>query len=112
MGTQENNQLGSQSVWIAHLIPAAMCVFALLELPYGYYTLLRLVVTGCALLSAYWLGAERGLFWIMALIAVLFNPIMPIHFSRELWAVFDLAVAGGFVAAALSILQNKKTNEQ
>jgi len=62
---------------------------------YGSYTLLRFVVCGT---TAYltWLayGNRRQLWvWMFGFIAVLFNPFIPIHFSRDLWRVIDLAVA-------------------
>ena len=38
------------AVW---LVPAAMLLVALADLPYGFYTLLRLVVCGAAVLLAF-----------------------------------------------------------
>jgi hypothetical protein len=78
------------------LVPAAMLCAALLPLPYGYYQLLRLVVTGSCGLLAYWEFRKNGLvIWLMALIlvAILFNPIVPVRLDRDQWAVIDIAVA-------------------
>ena len=83
------------------IIAAAFLFMALLEWPYGYYQLLRLIVTGAAAWVAYIAyGAKKQ--WLMALfliIALLFNPIAPIHLDREIWAVIDILCATGFVCA-------------
>ena len=87
------------SVWV---VPAVLLVLALLPWPYGYYTFLRLsvcVVTG-------WLAYEQWRLdnavsgWVVGLgaTALLFNPLSPIHLTREIWNVLDLAAAGLLVA--------------
>ncbi len=59
--------------------------------PYGFYTLLRLVV--CA--TAVWLAVEAyqfrktSLAWILGALAVLFNPLIPIYMRRTQWRWFD-----------------------
>ena len=82
------------AVW---LIPAVMLLLALFPLPYGYYTLLRLIVCGAVAYLAYreFDVAQRssGWFFILGVIAVLFNPLIPIHLSREIWAPIDVVVA-------------------
>jgi hypothetical protein len=79
------------AVW---LLPSAMLVIALARLPYGYYTLTRIVVcAACALLcfvEATW--NARGRYWLypLAAVAVLYNPLVPIHFSRHVWVPINL----------------------
>ena len=84
------------------LVPAALLVIAVLPLPYGYYQLLRLAVTAVALYIAWSeYQASNGMTgWALAfgLCALLFNPLIPVHLSRESWFVIDLAVAGIFGA--------------
>ena len=72
-----------------------MCILALAQLPYGYYTLLRFVVCGVAGWSAYVaFGMEKlGWGWVLGGIALVFNPLIPIHLAREIWAPIDVAVA-------------------
>ena len=63
--------------------------------PYGYFQILRWVVAGAAgfnAYTAYQLNRKIWL-WIMVAMAVLFNPIAPIHLTKEIWAVFDLLAA-------------------
>jgi len=81
-------------LWV---IPAAMLILALFHLPYGYYTLLRIVVTVC---SAYlsrleYISTQKISFFVITfgLLALLFNPIIPIYFSKSIWAGIDLLAA-------------------
>lgn len=84
--------------------PAVMCLLALLPLPYGYYTLLRIVVCGAGAFGAYKAFEKpETQVWAFALggLAILFNPIIPIHLTREIWAPIDIAAAAVFGAAAV-----------
>lgn len=73
--------------------------------PYGYYVLLRWVITGIALFVlwvAYELGERRWL-WLMIGIAILFNPIVPIHLDKETWVIIDFIVAILFLVSIFKI---------
>lgn len=81
---------------ILTLIAAGFLFIALFDgLPYGYFTFLRFVV--CAIgfyltFNIYEENKESLLVWIYGGIAVLFNPIIPIHLERETWWIIDLIV--------------------
>lgn len=96
------------------LVPAAMLLVALLPLPYGYYTLLRLVVCICAAVIAYltFVQEDRLGIWApaFAFVAILFNPIVPVYLDRQTWIVIDLIVAGVF--ATHSFLLRKKVRQR
>lgn len=73
------------------------CAFMLFvgaaPLPYGYYTLLRLVACGVFTYAAF-LAANRKykiLPWVFGLLALLFNPVVKVHLPKELWALVDIA---------------------
>ena len=87
------------------LIPAALLVVAILPLPYGYYTFLRLVVTIAAAATAYVdYQSSRSLSWrviVMGLVALLFNPVVTVALSRSTWLPIDLLTAGLFAYMAL-----------
>ena len=78
-------------------LPAVALLLALAPLPYGYYTLLRIVVCGAAALLAFNDFKRFGSvsFWVLLMggIALLFNPIIPIHLSREVWAPINILTA-------------------
>lgn len=77
------------------LIVAAMLVLAVAPLPYGYYTLLRIVVTGALAWGAFvaYLDQQLVLPWVLGLGAALFNPFVPVHLGKEVWMVIDLLTA-------------------
>jgi hypothetical protein len=63
--------------------------------PYGFFTLLRLVVFGTTVYLS-WLAyrSERQTWtWIFGFIALVFNPLIPLHLGRDLWVGVDLLVA-------------------
>jgi hypothetical protein len=84
-----------------HLIPAGMLVLALGHWPYGYYMLLRVVVLAAALLLAgliYQRTKQFTIWFGLVLIAALvFNPFVPLHLTRGVWSILNLAAAALFV---------------
>lgn len=80
-------------------------LIATLDLPYGYYTLLKWVVMISATLLAYTAYKLDRKLWVslMVITGVLFNPISPIAFDKEAWAVIDLIVAGLFLLSIFKI---------
>ncbi len=66
--------------------------------PYSFYVFLRIAVCLCAIYSAA-RAKETGRIawtWIMASIAIVFNPVLPLHMQRANWRVFNLVGAGIF----------------
>lgn len=88
-----------------------LLLWALADHPYGYYTILRIVVCIAAAYSAYCAFEMRKneWVWIMGAVAVVFNPIIPIHADKGSWGVIDVASAGMFI---ISIFMLKKTGEK
>lgn len=70
--------------------------------PYAYYQFMRFVVCAAAAYGAYTAlqSDKTGWVWVLGGIAILFNPIAPIHLDKESWVVPDI-IAGIilFVAA-------------
>jgi len=81
-------------LWI---VPAILLVVAILPLPYGYYTFTRVVVCLACIVLAYSAYEPSGapMVWAVAfvLIAILFNPIIPIHLKKQTWAYLDVGAA-------------------
>ena len=100
-----------------HLIPAAVAALmlfgALGQWPYGYYQLLRFVVCGVSVYVAFMAYNWQKLWatYLFGFIALLFNPLVPIHLSRELWQPIDLVCALLFVSVVLA-LQKPVEKEQ
>lgn len=49
--------------------------------------------------------------WLFVIIAVIFNPIAPIHFDREVWRVIDALAALPFIGVAGASLRRRKQQE-
>jgi len=82
-----------------NIVSVISIIMLLLAIPtfwaYGYYVLLRWVVTISAVFLL-WLAYEsKKTFWLflMGIIAILFNPIIPVHLDKEIWVVIDIIVA-------------------
>lgn len=74
---------------------------ALADNPYGYYQFLRwviLITGGYSAYLAYKIGSKVWP-WIFGIIAVLFNPIIPITFQRDTWQIIDVVVAVVFLVS-------------
>lgn len=83
--------------FILPLIIAAILFISMANLPYGFYTFMRIVVP---LLSAIYLifaYATEGKFHFMLIpniiIIILWNPILPVYLDKDTWVVID-AFAG------------------
>lgn len=90
-----NNDLPS-FVW---LIPITLLLVALLALSDVYYTLLRLAVFLSAVVVAQFTWSKNVL-WRVTLIgvALLYNPVLTIHFTREIWAPINIVTATLYAA--------------
>ena len=87
-----------------------LSLIALFPMPYGYYTVLRICVTICGGLTAY-IGFNTGKkdiwVWLCIAVAIVFNPIIPVHLTREIWSVLNVLVAGLFGYLAYTALKKK-----
>jgi hypothetical protein len=91
---------------ITLLIGAAMLLLAMPSIwPYGYYILLRWAICGISVFVAYnaYKWNYKGRVWILGFIALLFNPLIPVHLDKETWAFVDLLVAGVYLVGIFKI---------
>ena len=79
-----------------------MLVIAIGRLPYSYYMLLRVVILAAALLQAGMLYQQTKSFtiWIglFLVVAIAFNPLVPLHLTRGVWTILNVLAAVIFVA--------------
>jgi hypothetical protein len=98
------NSNAIQRLWV--VIPATMLLLAPTRMPYGYYQLLRMVVCLAGCIIAISNSAEKGRLtvWacIFAVIALAFNPLLPIRLERQTWAYVDWIAGAMFIAFAVS----------
>lgn len=92
----------SRAFFIARCVAAGFALYATAKHPYNFYVLTRWVVflTCCCGL---WLNRSR--LWpsfapAYAAVGLIFNPILPFHFTRPTWHTLDIA-AGAVLLASL-----------
>lgn len=78
--------------WLASLL---LLIAVMPGLPYGYYQLLSWVVCGSSCYGVFLSHKQSQLYrkWIFIGLAVLFNPILPIYLSRDMWLPIDVAAS-------------------
>jgi hypothetical protein len=95
------------------LLISALALFAAIIpiWPYGLYVLLRFLICGVAIYGVYDSRQNKPLgrhkIPLIAL-AVLFNPLVPIHFDRSIWASIDL-MAGIYLIVLSRTLKTKNS---
>lgn len=79
-------------------------------LPFYFYTVLRFAVCVSAIHLALWAWRRDTRVWtlIMSGIAVLFNPVVPIHLTRIVWRALDVVTAAVLCFFAFEIWMNEK----
>ena len=94
-----------------NVVAAIVSLVGCLYLPIGYYTFLRIVVFGVAILDAYygWKKEKIVLMVSNGLVAVWFNPVIPIFLhNKTAWIIIDMAVAIWFGIQAILQLKSLK----
>jgi hypothetical protein len=93
---------------IARIIAAILLFLALGRHPYGYYKLLRFVVCGVTVYGVYFATKKEKIAWVwpFGIIAILFNPLIPIYLRRGTWQFIDFAVA---ILLLISVLVLRKS---
>jgi uncharacterized membrane protein len=95
---------------VGRIVASGMLIWALDNHPYGYFTLMRIVVCLVASYCAVLAYEQEKLPWVYILggVAVLFNPIIPFHMTRESWKVVDIAMAVVLLVSFFFVKGEKK----
>lgn len=89
--SDQNRETLRLALWIAivALIAAIPPIW-----PYGYFVLLRLGVTAVAIFAIVVLrGSNPADLVGLAVVALVFNPLIPVHLPKLAWVPIDLGVA-------------------
>lgn len=80
-----------------------LLLWALADNPYGYYQFLRWAILIIGGYSAYLAYNLKKIGWavVFGIIAVLFNPMIPFYFSRDVWQLIDIGSAVLFLVSSL-----------
>jgi hypothetical protein len=83
-------------LWV---VPIVFMAIGILDLPYGYYHLLKLVVCASSIYFAYKMHTSNDTVfqWVFVFFAILYNPIVPIYlYEKEIWVIVNLFTAIAF----------------
>ena len=94
--------------WLS-IISGVLLLLGILNIwPYGYYTILRWVVSGTSIFNAVGFSKSKMTGWVLVFgaLAFLFNPIFPVYLNKSSWVGIDLITAVLFFISAYSIKEN------
>ncbi|WP_353433132.1 DUF6804 family protein [Polynucleobacter sp. MWH-UH23A] len=76
-----------------HKILSGIAFLAILPLPYKFYLIVRVLICfgGVYLAYASWSTLSKSNKAILIAIAFLFNPLIPIHLTKIVWILIDIA---------------------
>ncbi len=95
----------------ANVVAVCMLISTIYNHPYDYYVVLRFVVSPVMAIGAFQAYAlqKPGWLWLLAIMALLFNPIIPVHLTRHTWMPINIFCACLLVAVAFNL--NQSINE-
>lgn len=101
---------------ILALVAIVLLLLSFFDWSYGYYNLLRIIVTGVAIYYAYCLYSviKKISFWFWSLIAVaiIFNPIFPIYLgNKTTWGIIDVIVVLFFIVLIIRFKNYGRKNQ-
>ena len=102
-----------KKIWIPQAIVIPMLLWALNPAnPYGYYILLRWVCCAAFVYLAIqaWNLEKSGWVWVLGVTAAIYNPILRVHSTREMWSVVDL-VTIGLALASIPVLKFEEVEQ-
>ena len=98
-------------IYEALLLISAILLFlatlAVLSLPYEVFTFLRIVVCGVGIYAAVQESDSILSLIGLLMVAVLFNPFVPIHMPQTTWRIIDLATSVAFIRLAFKPLKTQ-----
>ena len=78
---------------------SAIFLLCLAPMPYGYYTLVRILATVIFGIYAYkcYVAKKEGMTWAFVTLALLFQPFAKVGLGRTIWNIIDVVVAIGLI---------------
>ena len=94
---------------LSRIVAAAFLVLGLGRWPYDFYTIMRWVVSGVSAYAAYTSVQQSRQNWsgIFVVLALAFNPVFPVHLSRDTWAPIDVLAAVILLVSAVDSVRRR-----
>ena len=102
-----------KKIWIPQVIVIPLLLWALNPMnPYGYYIFLRWI---CCAVFVYlaiqaWHIEKEGWVWVLGVTAAIYNPIISVHSTREMWSIVNL-VTIGLAIASIFVLKSDEAGQ-
>ena len=96
-------------------IAAIVLTIGCINLPIGYYTFLRIVVCSVAVMLIIDVAKSNVNYKVIinGLIAILFNPFIPIYLhNKTAWIIIDIIAAVWFAIQGIGMLKNSNKQRQ
>lgn len=96
------------SPWLKVII-AILLLLCLMDMPYGFYELVRFVAAAAFVYLSYdyFKAKSNGLGFAFAALALLFQPFFKIALGRAIWNIVDVAVAVGLIYLIVKAFKKK-----
>ena len=96
------NNLSNEFKSLVFIIAGVLLLMACLNMPYGYYNLIKLTTTAAAVFAIIVHQNNKLLVIVFSLIVLLFNPIFPVfNFDKSFWVYVDLVIFGLFLERSI-----------
>lgn len=88
-----------ETITFLYGVIAAVLLLCLLDMPYGFYTLVRFiaVVSFCYFAYIAYQSGNEGRMILFIALAILFQPFFKFPLGREIWNIVDICIAGYLV---------------
>ena len=93
---------------------SAVLLLCLAPMPYGYYTLVRILATVVFCIYAYkcYVAKKEGMTWVFVTLALLFQPFAKVGLGRTVWNIIDVIVAIGLIVLFFMEWKESKKTEK
>ena len=97
----------NKTIILLKCLPIILLLIALGRLPYGYYVLMRWIVTPVFIYLAIqsYKAKREAWTWIFAVMAGLYNPLISVHLGRDIWIIANVL---SIIVILLSIFKEAK----
>ncbi len=99
--------LNNKHILIIYAVMTVLLLLCLLEMPYGFFQLVRFLALVSFGLLAYdaHIKGNNFHFIVNLALAVLFQPLLKISFGREFWNFIDVVVAVWLIIQAIILFK-------
>ena len=84
-----------------------LCVAPFIRTPYGFFVFLRLMTCGAFIYAIYCSG-RNPLKFASGAFVVLYNPLIPIHLTRNIWTVLNIITVIALFCVYIILIKKQK----